>query len=427
MDPADTTTTRDAERREVDPSEIERELLRAWRDAAQDEVALPPNGDAPAARVRATLANFVILTSEGEADCSGAIDELISSLCANHPSRFFTLRLGDELASPGISPLRAAVSSRCVVARSGRRVCSEEVSLSFTASGARSVPNLLLSLFTADVPVVLLVRADVFHTAGDSVLRDLFLKLASLAQIVLYDSQGYSDYHSSVAAMFQLIGAEDQRGQWSPRATPLRLRDLNWYRSERWRLLIAEQFDSERFRRGVKSVRSLTLSCRALSPEDLPSKACLLSGWFCDALDWEPTRAERMTELSIRVFCRRKNLEGEGVLEFACDGIVPAHSDSVAAIAISLLNEEQNLTLKIERDLREERATIAVESPDQHYTESCSFCDFSLVRVPFRRATLEELLMRPLNSGGVEEHFFRSIARSLRISRFFETVGARKK
>lgn len=226
----------------VDPSAVERELRRL---AAKD----PLN--------RAVLTNIVLFEPRDE--------ELLTALAAAQPSRFFTISLD------GVEALETGVRCREMRARSGQQIVTEEIFIRLPADSGTLLPNLLWSLYASDVPVVMIVPGD-FFGERDTRYRELFSLLRRQCDVLIYDSQQFERFSR---------GALPYLGMKSPAVVA----DINWIRTERWRTLIAEQFESSRLVQCLPQLERIEIF--GCFPDGLlASDVVLVSGWIADALGW---------------------------------------------------------------------------------------------------------------------------------------------
>jgi hypothetical protein len=119
--------------KEVDVTAIEKELTQLWKQAAEDTAS----GDAPV--VRACSLNLVIFT-EG-ADRASGLEEIVSQITVDHPSRIFLISANRDAARPN---MEAWVSARCSLpAPGGKQVCCEEINLVVSGTDANKVPSIV--------------------------------------------------------------------------------------------------------------------------------------------------------------------------------------------------------------------------------------------------------------------------------------------
>jgi glucose-6-phosphate dehydrogenase assembly protein OpcA len=280
---------------ETRSADIEGELARVWREAAAADSA-QDRGEG-AARVRATLANVVLLQYGCDLP-SRELDNLLAEVCLGFPSRFEIVRYFPEglaAAGGGDRPLRTAVSSRCFLAQSGAHICSEEIYVDVAQNGVAHVHNLLLSVLVPDVPSIVVLLSDPLAGNNPDFLK-LVESVTALADRVIYNSDLLADYSESLAVMLddKESGFQGQEiSAWADRGTVTaseesRFRDLAWRLNRRWRLLIAEQFDGGRAEM-LSSLSNIQIDVRCGTDGMLTGAALLLAGWMANALSWEGT------------------------------------------------------------------------------------------------------------------------------------------
>ena len=304
----------------VSPGKLADELTRIRREAAalDAERELAATGKA-APRVRATLSNFIVVSVDMyQPDRARRLNNLIESLCVIHPSRFFLVdfdvnwpwaKAGEQGEADFFE---AQVSSRCVLARSGMHVCSEEVLIRVGSPGVSSMANLLLSLLVPDIATVVMVFCDPEADIIDAGQKRAFFQLLSLFEGIssrlLYDSRSFDNYGASAGGVMSCRAWHSERQHSSfgkPRDVSVSVLDLNWLRLAPWCRRMAERFEER------------MLSCR---PEDVfrveiryedpsaagrvPASVFLMAGWILAAFGWKLGEAERdAVEREYRVAC----------------------------------------------------------------------------------------------------------------------------
>ncbi len=350
-----------------DPSQIERELVRIWRDAAREDAANEKgSGDAPA-RIRTVLANMVLLHRiEGDGRSERKmLDGLITELCITHPSRFFIVGMHEK--QPSAKPLEASVSSRCVLANSGAHVCSEEVYLSADESGILVLPNLLLSLLVADLPVIILTLGELSQPNATDSFLTLYRGIGELADRVIFDSSSSKNFLGCCENMFSLIQAT--RPDAGPRS--VYLFDLTWERLKRWRVRIADEFRNARLRDISGSISNVTLRANVvpevLLSNNIPADIMLLSGWLMDCLEFTPKTFARLDDGSgIRISGERPGTPID--LEIiGASAMESTRNDSTLDGVAFALNENGHEVLLHLNDLAAERTleiSLGISKPD---------------------------------------------------------------
>lgn len=277
---------------EVSPAEIEKALIKIWREAAQDDVAKEKSqaSGEVSARVKATLANLIIL--EGDGPVRGMeLEELITELCLSFPSRFCIVRYRSGSAG---AELKTGVSSRCMLARSGAHVCSEELYIGTGPGSVQHVPNLVLSVLVPDTPVVVLMSCDPSEEK-DPQFHQLLLSLRHLSDRIILDSRHIKNYGATAGELLSDTSSLIGKGSFGCSSgiggvSTSDLRDLTWHRMGRWRSLVTELFDGDRADAPAR-IEKLRIESDIpqsdLASGTIPINALLLAGWFAAKLGWQ--------------------------------------------------------------------------------------------------------------------------------------------
>lgn len=240
---------------EVEIADVERELTRLWREAAQ-------SGQASAALLRACALNLVVAGCDGEPEDAA---QILAEVTARHPCRAILIRTDEETAQSPAQP-RAWVSMVCH--RGGRgqpQVCSEQVVLVAPSAALHELVASVAGLLVADLPTVLWWRG---RPPQSGLEEERFDHLADVADRVLLDSMRYD-------------AAQLERAIQLARAYPrLPFGDLNWARLTPWRAAVAQCFDPP----AAQAVLSGLQKARIVLPGgDVPvptPAARLLVGWL---------------------------------------------------------------------------------------------------------------------------------------------------
>ena len=391
----------------VSPAEIGEALRRVWREAALADEASEAerrrrDGQSaePAPRIRATLSNFILFGSGACSVHPAAFDALITQLCISYPSRFFVIVPNDAVVL-GNSSLRAAVSSRCVKARSGVHVCSEEILLSVALKGQELLPSLLASNSAPDVPTIM-------FAVGDLACREscgrrwcaVQQALASGSDLFITDSAQWRDFPASSEVIERLPFGE-ATGSARGAARPA-VHDLAWYRGDRWRVLIAEQFDAAGSRDALDDLTRLTIRC-SMPDKRVCAEALLLAGWILVSLGKGPG--------------------AEFTLQTAADG-AEGPAATVGGLTVQFVPGAVSSSSPVEGiEFRSgDSGVVAFScSPESELAEISAkgcfgsrgkiVCDFSTRRAAFAAEPLERLISRPLLANE-ESRCFRSALRA---------------
>jgi glucose-6-phosphate dehydrogenase assembly protein OpcA len=241
----------------VDIGAIEAELKRLWDDAPADEEP---------AVTRACMSNLLIFSSTQER--ARRIAPEMASIVERHPARV-VLMVADETGAPG--DIEAYVSAQCHVIGGGRQVCSEHVTVNAGAGALHRLPSVARPLLIGDLPTALWWEtADAPPLAGE-----LFDELATMSDLVIYDSFDWLDAVRGVIATAQWAASE---------TTDQTVADLAWRRLNPWRRLIGESLDPAVMPGAVEQITEIVIEH---GPHGLP-QAWLLTGWLATCLHWQP-------------------------------------------------------------------------------------------------------------------------------------------
>ncbi len=375
----------------VEPSAIASELGRVWREAALLDQALTGK---TAPRVRMVLSNLIVLLSKESEQCAQFVDQLITAVAVEHPSRVFVLTLSCDARAE----LEAAVSSRCVQARSGSHVCTEEIYLRLSANAAGVARNLLLAHLAPDVPTVALLYGD----AKCGLLPDsspAAAQICGLADRVVYEGLLFANYTESEDCLLRTEALSDFVGRSSFGAKQEqgdgRIRDINWRRLQRWRALIAEQFDSGQAAQEIETISSVVLSSNVPVEElwagHLPGGALCLAAWIAECLGrvegpWDA----HLTGDGIRLE-RTKDRSLSMQFEFfpsSTSGVVPQRLLSSVTFVFG-----SGFELQISHLFEKQAAEVIIRSGS---AVSETVCEFSVRRVGFAYETTVALALQEL-------------------------------
>lgn len=373
------------------PADIEKELRRIWREAAkldsQNEAEVQP-------RIRAVLSNILLIVSSEISNAQ--VDKLVEELLLTYPSRFFIIRQNEA------TELETRVSSRCVMTSAGNHVCSEEVLISASAAGIPFVPNLLLSLLVADVGVKAILLGD---PAGENVFS-LLTRVLPMVDLVIYDSILCPNV-CDATARFLNLREPSKRGEErdKKRERRMRMRDLNWYRLERWRTLVAEQFNRQSLRAEAMSIREIRLTSAGKTETPPAGEAMLLAGWVAACLKHSAGFSKTQTGKSIHV----RSLDEKHPLEIFFDEQESnLEKGSLVGVEIAMTNGT-----KVSLQLDGKEQVVHVQTSIKG--SGAGVADTSDRRVAFPLLAPERLMSEPLNSSGVDDYFMRSLEYAFRM------------
>jgi glucose-6-phosphate dehydrogenase assembly protein OpcA len=247
----------------VDLGRIEEELAGLWRQTEEER-----RRGTPVARVR--VCNLVVYVEDEPA--LAAARRLADVLPSRHPCRLIIVSVGPH----GGDRLKADVGARCSVGPGGRRqVCCEMIVIPVPPSARGFVPNVVLPLLVADLPVV------VWWTPAPRPNDEIFRHLTDeLADRVIVDTHRGDD----AASLTALAG-------WA--AAPHRhamIGDLAWARTLPWRRVVAEFFDPPETRPLLRQLQGFDLMCAGCP---VCADALLLTGWLASRLRWQLASATR--------------------------------------------------------------------------------------------------------------------------------------
>lgn len=404
---------------QVHPSAIASELDRIRRQAADlDSKNNLAHGREIAPRVRATLANLVLLVTEEFPQVSRTdIDHLVRELCISHPSRFFIVNYTGP--SVGKNPaLLTTVASRCVLAKNGMHVCSEEVTLNVCAERVTVIPNLLLSLFVPDIECVILLLSDISRSSTNSEsLVKLFSGLTNISDILICDSGEFKEFSHGLSILDDAL-----RSPAAPGFRGAIQRDMNWISLARWRALIAEQFDAIQMDPDSKKISRVSLSFahHKTDPKKiLPPQILFLAGWISVKLNWAFShliaRKGDLVELKfvdcyggdVSIECHKEKKSREhGPNQDPCR--------SLRSVSIVLGMKDKITELRIERTQDLSSVDLSIKQSAENSTIP-NVCNIDFRRVPFTDPTLEQLVPAALAPQAIDQDFLLAREQVLKI------------
>ncbi len=217
-------------------SEVESELARQLK-------AVQAPGEKPV--LRACLSNLVIFCDQAALAQSVAAE--VPAIVAVHPARVLLL-----ISEPGSNAgeLTSAVCVRAHRARSGREICSEQVTLHARGPAIERLPYAVRGLLIGDLPTNLWWAAPEPPPLAGALLYDL----AEHAQQIIYDSLGWVEPARGVVAVASWL----PQIEGSPGQGPWRVvSDLNWRRLKYWRRLLGQALDPASAPGALESITEL--------------------------------------------------------------------------------------------------------------------------------------------------------------------------
>lgn len=324
----------------VAPEDIER-LLKKMRSE------LDPTGPTqPEFKPNVILSNFIITLCSPLAAVRDRLEKLSQELALLVPSRFFIV----SLAENDIQKLDTSVRVKEIKSSSGHEFYSEEIFISASKSTLPLVSSLLRGLCISDVSIISYVMGEP-SGEGDSAIDDLLQQLRNICDLFLYDSLDFQDYHKSVNSLFSLRRIVRPHNEIESRKlapTSVRLRDLNWYRHERLRSLLAGLYDASDVT--TKSIREVEVLLNQSKPNPT---ALILAGWLEEILGKKDlvkivtgsTSSDKM-DTFIKVVVKGKGFE----LSVSQDGdqFEVSSGDSIRKLSSKPLSSAQLISLPVQ-------------------------------------------------------------------------------
>jgi len=256
-----------------DPTDVERALTALWKEAGGRP------GDRPVSEVktRVCMANLVLVARAEEWNELRAV---LAGLAAKYPTRTLVLLLGDRQAGDrsarsepagGLSPepvegqrVRAAVASICHLPHPGSpQVCAEQILLRTASDSGTGMDRVLLPLLASDMPLL------AWWTVDAAPCLELLKSLRQVIDRLVFDA--------GLAVFRRLL---DPGRHVS--------RELGWFRSYRWRELIAQLFD-EAAPATLGAIGRVEIAIRGGIPTDRIDAIWMLA-FMAGQLNWRPRR-----------------------------------------------------------------------------------------------------------------------------------------
>lgn len=244
----------------LDAPAIEAQVVEMWNRAAE--------------RVGGGLTRTcsqTVLVMALEARVVERVDEVLAQAPLLHPCRMIVLTRGQ--AEP-----RAVASAFCRPPGNGRGVvCWEEIRLEASPTALDRVMSAARALIMPNLPV------QVWWPDEPDVLSDLFEQTIEIGDRVIVDSGRFADPLRSLAAYADRAEQNHAVG----------FADLNWRRTEPWRLLVAQLFDPPGDRRLLDYIETVVVRFGRASAQSGGglAEALLLVGWLAGRLAWTPPSA----------------------------------------------------------------------------------------------------------------------------------------
>jgi hypothetical protein len=340
----------------VAPEEIERTLKKMRLDRSGSSSTVIPN---------IILSNFVITVPVELKKVRPQLEEMLEELALLVPSRFFIVSLGDA----GATKLSTAVRLTEIKSSSGQNFFSEEVFVEASANTLSLVSSLLRSLCVSDAPIISYVMGEPIG-APDSDVEGLLNQLREICDLILYDSKEFENYSSSVNSLFSLrriVRPTNEEASRKLAPSSVRLRDINWYRLEKLRSLLAGLYDAGGFSSSAIKAVEVHITQSKSTPTSL-----LLAGWLNEILQME------------------------GLVKIVSAQTVKGASSSY--IKVSVNGDNFNMSVSQDGDLFE---VTTGESTRKLNSKSPS---------------TSELISLPVQASGLDDYFTKSLERSLAVT-----------
>ncbi len=241
---------------EIQIADIERELMRLWRDTVKESAA----AGGGAAVMRATAMNLIVAGCGSERQ---GLSEVLQEVAQRHPCRAILIESDESRAEA-----RAWVNMLCH--RGGRgqpQICSENVVLSGPSSTLHEMFGSIAGLLATDVPTFVWWRARLPENAAE---QDRFDHIARLASRFLFDSALCAGGQLGRIAAFV-----------AARRVPA-VGDVNWSRLMHWRAHVARIFDPPAARELLGRLESALIRHQGTQPD---AGTRLMAGWLRSRLD----------------------------------------------------------------------------------------------------------------------------------------------
>lgn len=241
-----------------EPSDVERALTALWEAAGQK----PEEEPSEEAKTRVCMANLVVVA---QFDGWNDLSEVLARLARQYPTRILALLLDDpHMAGCPPQQVRAAVSSVCHVPQPGRpQVCAEQVLLRTGSESGAGMERVLFPLTASDLPLLAWWTVDAAPRAA------LLESLRQWVDRLVFDA--------GLASFPRLLD-------------PGRCvtRELGWYRSYRWRAVIAQLFD-EADPRTPQTIERVRVVIHGAVPTDRLDVVWMIA-FLGGQLGWQPGR-----------------------------------------------------------------------------------------------------------------------------------------
>lgn len=392
----------------VSVSQVEEKLRELWHLAAEQDASQSADGHP---RLRTLLSNVLLVFDE---ENTQDLQTIVESLSVAHPSRVIVLLLSEEA-----SCYESFVNSRCVLALSGKHVCSEEIYLRAGAERLPAVPNFVLAHAVPEIPLELFFFVDAakasFGVDLNSARSECLRKLSALSDRVVHDSRRFSGRWSDLCVLCNK-NLSSPADNFSKLSCQCCIRDLGWHLGAKWRTLIAEHFDGHHAldpRIAVPVVEFVTGD--RPSNDRVHAEALLLAGWIADKLNWRPKQrnANDGQQDCLTLDCLGVD-DTDRTFRFVTDESSECGGVSRVTIGIDV-DERTYSRVTLSRDSCAGEGKVVVEvcgREGQAELPAASYCDIQARTVNFPQASLDQLTVRELKQGARSRNFAPAFAKA---------------
>ena len=242
---------------------LESGLSDLWRSAV-----VAAGEESPVMRASA-LTLLVFVDNRG---AETEVSSVVSRVTLQSPCRAVVM-----IAEPGATPagFESWVSAHCHLPTGGRKqVCCEQVSVWARGDSVRDLDNVIVPLALPGLPVFLWWRAGSFSPP------DYFKQILRVTDCVLVDSARFAHPAKDLAKLARTV--QEVSGE-------VVIGDLNWTRTQPWRELAAQCFDSPAHRPYLDNLNYLRIEYEEESPRAVAqgAQALLVAGWLASRLGWD--------------------------------------------------------------------------------------------------------------------------------------------
>jgi glucose-6-phosphate dehydrogenase assembly protein OpcA len=243
----------------VELGKIDHELKKLWQEGE-------------GAMTRASLMNLAVYSER-----PGSLEnntQLMARITENHACRGIVIEADCNADDDHVS---AWINAHCHVSSVGtNQVCSEQISFLLRGNCTTQLPNIVLSNLDSDLPLYLWWQEE-FRESIDS-------QLWTWVDRVIYDSHGWSDFHSQIRLL------ELMQKEANCRIVPC---DLNWTRLDNLRFALAQFFDHPASHHRLAEISKVRID---FAP-GFRSAAILFLGWLGAQLGWHVDEVKSAHEL----------------------------------------------------------------------------------------------------------------------------------